>query len=62
MSTPRTLLHQSNGQRTYAVVVRRDDDVMECLKRFSPAVTVTERPAHLRRAQGPGSGLALSQI
>ena len=28
------LLHQSDGQRTYAVVLKTGDEVMECLKRF----------------------------
>lgn len=28
------LLHQSSGQRTHAVVLETDDEVMACLKRF----------------------------
>jgi predicted DNA-binding protein with PD1-like motif len=34
MNMRHRLLHQSDGQRTYAVVLKTDDEVMGCLKRF----------------------------
>lgn len=57
------LLHNTGGQRTFAVILATGDEVIgEAHVRPTLEVILTESPAHLRKRHDPESGLALIRI